>query len=238
MGCFDKAWKDGHEHECARIPRRWKMNLVWNEDTLSDAFIGAGCTHRARGADHEFLAGPAAFKNLVASFNTDCSAFVQLMKLYSDEAKDKEKNAIIQPLEGTFGLGPIIPWVKLTGLIFDGAVEIAGEQLKIGYIFPTDSKGERFEEIRNYSAGNGMWVLGPDRDERYLGMGKTGPLRRRLWEWTDFLADTIYADGARLEKVGKNQHERILGKSFQLLGAALTNPAHWKLVFQLGINSE
>ena len=235
--CFDKAWKDGHDRSCARIPRNWKMNLVWNETTLYDAFKNAGCAARVSGDNCEFIAGTDAFKTLVSPFNTDCSAFVQLMKMYSEAAKGKGDKEAVMPAGGSFGLGPVIPWVKMTGLIFEDFVEIAGEKLKVGYLFPTDLKNQRFEEMRDHSAGNGMWLLGPDRNERYLGMGKTGALRRSLREWSSFLAATISDDGVRLEKEAKSPDLVLLGKAFQLAGAALSNPAHWKLIHQMSINS-
>ena len=221
--CLEEARREGKLDTCALIPESWDVAFSWftEEGQMSKRAQEAGAKLEKVANETRFLfrdfkgdKADAYFKDV----RTDCSLFLQMIHKFS-------LNGGKRPEDFEICLGGHSSWISYGTDAFFGNIKVLTgpkEELQVGYMYPVDSQGKRYEFIRNFTAGNGMWVLGPDANGRYLGMGQIGPQRLKFEEWAEFLCDTIDEDGGKCRV-------KELGSLMRISSLMARGPGRWKI---------
>ena len=221
--CLEEARREGKLESCASLPESWAVKFNWYTENgqIAKRASEAGAKLKKAAGETQFLFQDFKGDKADAYYEdvrTDCSLFLQLVNKFS-------LNGGKRPSDFEICLGGYSSWISYgTGAFFgDIKVRISPEEeLQVGYMYPVDSQGKRYEFIRSFTAGNGMWILGPDANNRYLGMGQIGPQRLKFEEWVEFLCDTIDEDGGKFKI-------KEIGSMMRVASLTARGPGRWKI---------
>jgi hypothetical protein len=108
-------------------------------------------------------------------------------------------------------------------------VDVNGEELQVGYFYPIDFEGNPMLDLQGLTQGAATWLLGPNKDGEFLGLGATGPAVGDLAHWTAEMAQAVAADSTVFLNELPGRVSRGIGEALEMLAAQLRDPGKWRL---------